>query len=113
MSQVVAAIGTAKAALKFAGFNGPVTTVDTMSKHHFRGFRSVLLIVGVGTKERSTSVDHRNDVFFATIPYLEKYLILTLNLPVAIKNNIELCTASDFCAINCHAFFDGNTYVLS
>lgn len=25
------------------------------------------------------------------------------------KNNIELCTASDFCAINCHAFFDGNT----
>lgn len=25
------------------------------------------------------------------------------------KNNIELCTASDFCAINCHAFFDGDT----
>lgn len=25
------------------------------------------------------------------------------------KDNIELCTASDFCAINCHAFFDGNT----
>lgn len=28
---------------------------------------------------------------------------------MAMKNNIELCTASDFCAINCHAFFDGNT----
>ena len=25
------------------------------------------------------------------------------------KNNIEICAASDFCAINCHAFFDGNT----
>lgn len=57
-SQVVAAIGTAKAALKAAGYNGPITTVDTM---------------------------------------------------MAMKNNIELCTASDFCAINCHAFFDGNT----
>ena len=34
---------------------------------------------------------------------------LTINLLVAMKNNIELCTASDFCAINCHAFFDGNT----
>lgn len=57
-SQVVAAIGTAKAALKAAGYNGPIATVDTM---------------------------------------------------MAMKNNIELCTASDFCAINCHAFFDGNT----
>jgi exo-beta-1,3-glucanase (GH17 family) len=56
--QVTAAIGTAKAALKSAGYSGPVVTVDTMT---------------------------------------------------AIKNNIELCTASDFCAINCHAFFDGNT----
>ncbi|KAL9136423.1 MAG: hypothetical protein Q9175_002382 [Cornicularia normoerica] len=56
-SQVVAAIGTAKAALKAAGYNGPIATVDTM---------------------------------------------------MAMKNNIELCTASDFCAINCHAFFDGN-----
>ena len=28
---------------------------------------------------------------------------------IAMKNNIELCTASDFCAINCHAFFDGST----
>lgn len=57
-SQVVAAIGTAKAALKSAGYSGPVVTVDTM---------------------------------------------------IAMKANIELCTASDFCAINCHAFFDGNT----
>ena len=32
-----------------------------------------------------------------------------MNLLVAMKDNIELCTASDFCAINCHAFFDGNT----
>jgi len=56
--QVVGAIGTAKAALKAAGYSGPVVTVDTM---------------------------------------------------MAMKNNIELCTASDFCAINCHAFFDGNT----
>ena len=28
---------------------------------------------------------------------------------IAMKNNIELCHASDFCAINCHAFFDSNT----
>ncbi|CAD6594249.1 MAG: hypothetical protein ASARMPREDX12_008500 [Alectoria sarmentosa] len=57
-SQVVAAIGAAKAALKAVGYNGPIATVDTM---------------------------------------------------MAMRNNIELCTASDFCAINCHAFFDGNT----
>lgn len=55
--QITAAIGTARAALKTAGYNGPVVTVDTM---------------------------------------------------VAMKNNPSLCTASDFCAINCHAFFDGN-----
>ena len=35
--------------------------------------------------------------------------MLNWNTPVAMRNNIELCTASDFCAINCHAFFDGNT----
>ena len=57
-SQVVAAVGTARSALKSAGYNGPVVTVDTMN---------------------------------------------------AMKNNPSLCTASDFCAINCHAFFDGNT----
>ena len=57
-AQVVAAISTARAALKQAGYTGPVVTVDTM---------------------------------------------------IAMKNNIDLCTASDFCAINCHAFFDSNT----
>ena len=41
-SQVVAAIATAKAALKAAGYNGPITTVDTMSKHPFQVFRSHL-----------------------------------------------------------------------
>lgn len=57
VGQVTAAIGTARSALKQAGYHGPVVTVDTM---------------------------------------------------VAMKNNPALCTASDFCAINCHAFFDGN-----
>ena len=55
--QVTAAIGSARSALKAAGYSGPVVTVDTM---------------------------------------------------IAMKNNPTLCTASDFCAINCHAFFDGN-----
>ncbi|KAL6721147.1 Cell surface mannoprotein mp65 [Lecanora helva] len=55
--QVTAAIGTARSALKAAGYSGPVTTVDTM---------------------------------------------------IAMKSNPMLCSASDFCAINCHAFFDGN-----
>ena len=57
VGQVTSAIGTARSALKSAGYNGPVTTADTM---------------------------------------------------IAMKNNPALCTASDFCAINCHAFFDGN-----
>ncbi|MCJ1301737.1 hypothetical protein MMC08_004538 [Hypocenomyce scalaris] len=56
VSQVVAAVGQARTALRTAGYNGPVVTVDTM---------------------------------------------------VAMVANIELCTASDYCAINCHAFFDG------
>ena len=34
-SQVVAAIASAKTTLKAAGYNGPVATVDTMSKHTF------------------------------------------------------------------------------
>ncbi|KAK0516880.1 hypothetical protein JMJ35_000035 [Cladonia borealis] len=35
--------------------------------------------------------------------------VVTVDTMVAMKNNIELCTASDFCAVNCHAFFDANT----
>ena len=57
VGQVTAAISQARDALKAAGYQGPVVTVDTM---------------------------------------------------VAIKANPELCHASDYCAINCHAFFDGN-----
>lgn len=34
--------------------------------------------------------------------------VVTVDTMVAIKDNPELCHASDFCAINCHAFFDGN-----
>ena len=56
-AKVTSAISTARAALKAKGYNGPLTTVDTM---------------------------------------------------IALQNHPELCTASDFCAINCHAFFDGN-----
>ena len=55
--EVIAAIGQTKSALKAAGYNGPVVTVDTMN---------------------------------------------------AMAAHPELCQASDFCAINCHAFFDGN-----
>ena len=53
---VIGAIGQARNALKGHGYNGPVTSVDTM---------------------------------------------------VAMTNHPEICKASDFCAINCHAFFDG------
>lgn len=55
---VIGAIGQARGALKGAGYNGPVVTVDTM---------------------------------------------------VAMVDHPELCKASDFCAVNCHAFFDGKT----
>lgn len=34
--------------------------------------------------------------------------VVTVDTMVAMKANPELCTASDYCAINCHAFFDGN-----
>ena len=34
--------------------------------------------------------------------------VTTVDTMIAMKNNPTLCTASDFCAINCHAFFDGN-----
>lgn len=57
VGQVVGAVNQARTALRAAGYNGPVVTVDTM---------------------------------------------------VAMLSHIELCTASDYCAINCHAFFDGN-----
>ena len=35
--------------------------------------------------------------------------VVAVDTMMAMKNNIGLCTASSFCAINCHAFFDGNT----
>ena len=35
--------------------------------------------------------------------------VVTVDTMVAMKANPELCHASDFCAINCHAFFDGKT----
>ena len=34
--------------------------------------------------------------------------VVTVDTMVAVQANPELCHASDFCAINCHAFFDGN-----
>lgn len=34
--------------------------------------------------------------------------VVTVDTMVAHKAHPELCQASDFCAINCHAFFDGN-----
>ena len=34
--------------------------------------------------------------------------VVTVDTMIAMKNNPALCTVSDFCAINCHAFFDGN-----
>jgi exo-beta-1,3-glucanase (GH17 family) len=33
--------------------------------------------------------------------------VVTVDTMVAMKNNMDLCHASDYCAINCHAFFDG------
>ena len=35
--------------------------------------------------------------------------VVTVDTMVAMQSNPELCIASDFCAINCHAFFDSNT----
>ncbi|MCJ1402027.1 hypothetical protein MMC11_005246 [Xylographa trunciseda] len=35
--------------------------------------------------------------------------VVTVDTMVAMQKNPELCIASDFCAINCHAFFDSNT----
>lgn len=34
--------------------------------------------------------------------------VITVDTMITMKANPELCQASDFCAINCHAFFDGN-----
>ena len=35
--------------------------------------------------------------------------IVTVDTYVAMNASIELCKNSDYCAVNCHAFFDGNT----
>ena len=35
--------------------------------------------------------------------------VVTVDTMTAMAAHPELCQASDFCAINCHAFFDGNT----
>lgn len=34
--------------------------------------------------------------------------VVTVDTMIATRDHPELCEASDFCAINCHAFFDGN-----
>ena len=34
--------------------------------------------------------------------------VVTVDTMMTMQDHIELCAASDFCAINCHAFFDGN-----
>ncbi|OJJ49200.1 hypothetical protein ASPZODRAFT_1421438 [Penicilliopsis zonata CBS 506.65] len=56
-AEIVAALNTARARLRDAGFTGPVVTVDTVN---------------------------------------------------SLVTHPELCQASDYCAANCHAFFDGN-----
>ncbi|KAF4618376.1 hypothetical protein G7Y89_g14927 [Cudoniella acicularis] len=35
--------------------------------------------------------------------------VVTVDTLVAARNNPSLCDASDYCAVNCHPFFDGNT----
>lgn len=35
--------------------------------------------------------------------------VVTVDTMMAMKAHPELCQTSDFCAINCHAFFDGHT----
>lgn len=35
--------------------------------------------------------------------------VVTVDTMVAMVDHPELCKASDFCAVNCHAFFDGKT----
>ncbi|KAL8686489.1 MAG: hypothetical protein Q9224_005432, partial [Gallowayella concinna] len=35
--------------------------------------------------------------------------VVTVDTMMAMVNHPEICKASDFCAINCHAFFDGKT----
>ncbi|KAL8634642.1 MAG: hypothetical protein Q9228_007769, partial [Teloschistes exilis] len=35
--------------------------------------------------------------------------VVTVDTMMAMTNHPEICKASDYCAINCHAFFDGNT----
>ncbi|KAL8702770.1 MAG: hypothetical protein Q9201_004046 [Fulgogasparrea decipioides] len=35
--------------------------------------------------------------------------VVTVDTMTAMANHPEICKASDFCAINCHAFFDGKT----
>ena len=34
--------------------------------------------------------------------------VITVDTMMAIQSHPQLCEASDYCAINCHAFFDGN-----
>ena len=34
--------------------------------------------------------------------------VVTVDTMVAIQSNPTLCTASDYCAMNCHGYFDGN-----
>lgn len=35
--------------------------------------------------------------------------VVTVDTYIAHQNNPQLCAASDYCAVNCHAFFDANT----
>ncbi|KAL8713936.1 MAG: hypothetical protein Q9220_002082 [cf. Caloplaca sp. 1 TL-2023] len=35
--------------------------------------------------------------------------VVTVDTMIAMANHPEICKASDFCAVNCHAFFDGKT----
>ena len=70
-SQVVAAIASAKSALKAAGFDGPISTVDTMSKHPFRGTRAYLGLQMDSSKMSRENIlllllNQTNHVFFVT-----------------------------------------------
>ena len=74
-SQVVAAIATTRAALKAAGYDGPITTVDTMSKHVHQVFCFPLELpraigfVGHVAGDRSGLAIKFIDVPFILIPY--------------------------------------------
>lgn len=89
-----------------------IETIVTAASGDWTSFDTISIgneLVNSGTASAATVVAAISTArgLLTTAGYTGK--VVTVDTLVAARANPSLCDASDYCAVNCHPFFDGNT----